>query len=267
MMLCVGVIDYVTGWELDVGILYLVPVAVVSWTMGHRLGYVLAVLSAALTLLAEILGGKPYSHPAMPLWNAAVDAITLGVIARTLSALRGALAHEYEAARTDGLTGIPNRKGFMEVLVRELERARRHGHPLSFAYIDCDEFKSVNDRFGHEVGDRFLQAVARAMKATVRQVDAIARLGGDEFGVLLPETSADEALRMTERLLGALEVAPEVLQAGASVSVGVVTFPKPPPSVDDMIREADLLMYGVKQTGKRGVRHAVVGEGTDSPAL
>ncbi len=258
IQLAVGVFDYATGWELDVGVLYLVPVALVAWVVGYRPGYALAVLGGILTLLAEIVGGKPYSHPAMPLWNAAMDTLTMGVIARILSALRDAWQHEHEAARSDPLTHVLNRKGLIEVLLGEMERSRRYHHPVSFAYLDCDEFKRVNDRFGHEAGDLLLKAIARALGGTVRHMDRVARLGGDEFGILLPETGASEALMLSERLLETVDLLPETRRYEASLSIGVVTFLRMPPSVDDVLREADLMMYAVKTTGKRGVRHIVI---------
>jgi diguanylate cyclase (GGDEF)-like protein len=105
-----------------------------------------------------------------------------------ISQLRSLYAQERNLSRTDTLTGIPNRRAFLESLEIEKNRARRYDHPLTLDYVDLDHFKQLNDTLGHNTGDELLRVVANAMKLDVRQVDVLARLGGDEFAVLLPET-------------------------------------------------------------------------------
>ncbi|HTC77354.1 MAG TPA: diguanylate cyclase, partial [Terriglobales bacterium] len=104
--------------------------------------------------------------------------------------LAAALAAEKELSRSDPLTGLPNRRAFYEVALAEADRARRYRHPLSLAYLDVDNFKQVNDDYGHDAGDELLVRVAEVLRRNLRNNDIVARLGGDEFAMLLPETPA-----------------------------------------------------------------------------
>ncbi len=100
----------------------------------------------------------------------------------------------------DELTGLLNRRALVERLEEEISRARRHGAPLSLIYADVDEFKEVNDRFGHAVGDEFLILVAETLTLTLRPTDHVARMGGDEFVVVLPETDSAGAEALASRI-------------------------------------------------------------------
>src|SRR4030042_6961301 len=107
-------------------------------------------------------------------------------------------------ARKDFLTGIPNRQAFFEIAGIEINRCRRHGYPLTIAYIDCDNFKVINDRFGHQTGDNLLCSVANTLQKSIRVTDIVARLGGDEFAILLPETGyepAEVVIRKIQKIL------------------------------------------------------------------
>ncbi len=147
---------------------------------------------------------------------------------------------------TDPLTGLGNREGFHRRLEEELGRARRHQHPLSIVMIDVDNFKHVNDRFGHHVGDEALTQVARALAKAGRESDGAYRWGGDEFVVLLPEIGGDEARLAAERY--ALAVASvEVRGIVLTASVGVACFPEDGRDRAALIRQADDLMYHGKR--------------------
>jgi diguanylate cyclase (GGDEF)-like protein len=112
--------------------------------------------------------------------------------------LRSAMEREKEAARTDSLTGAMNSRAFGELATAELHRARRYERPFTIAYVDIDDFKAVNDRFGHSSGDTLLRLVAETMKHNSRAVDVIARVGGDEFVILFPETGPGPAHVVTQ---------------------------------------------------------------------
>lgn len=128
----------------------------------------------------------------------------------------------------------------------------RSGHPLTVAYIDVDDFKSINDAHGHRAGDDFLVRAAAAMTDDLRATDLVARLGGDEFAILLPETDVDEALSLLSRLHATLQAT--TAQWTSGFSIGAVTFAVPPRSADEAISAADHVMYDVKRDGKCSVR-------------
>jgi len=109
-------------------------------------------------------------------------------------------AETQRLARTDGLTGIPNRRYLLEIGERELSRARRFGHPLAALMLDIDRFKQVNDTHGHAVGDQALRALAHCCTTTIRDIDTVGRYGGEEFVVLLVETDGAGAERTAERM-------------------------------------------------------------------
>ena len=138
---------------------------------------------------------------------------------QTEQALRNAQLELERLAHTDSLTGLYNRRLFMQRLREEAERVNRHNGCLSILLFDLDHFKQVNDRFGHETGDRVLQSVARAANDVKRVSDITARIGGEEFALLLPETDREGAMRLAHRLRAAIESARTPDPAGDPVSV------------------------------------------------
>ena len=155
-------------------------------------------------------------------------------ISRLVSRLHG-------LARTDPLTGVPNRRVWEEELPRELERARRMGTQLCVAMIDLDHFKTYNDRFGHQAGDRVLKEAASAWRAEVRSTDLLARYGGEEFVVLLPTCALDDAIQIAERLR---TVTPQV-----TCSIGVASWDFTE-SADALLERADQALYEAKAAGR-----------------
>ena len=154
-----------------------------------------------------------------------------------------------EAARTDALTGLVNRRGFDEAVGQELARMRRGGLPFALVLCDLDRFKDVNDSLGHPAGDLVLKRVAEAFGATVRDVDTVARLGGEEFGVLLAGTDEAEAVAVADRLRHALERTFAADDFRLTASCGVATAVEHP-DADGLMRAADTAMYAAKQLGR-----------------
>jgi diguanylate cyclase (GGDEF)-like protein len=153
-------------------------------------------------------------------------------------------------SQLDPLTGIPNRRSFFERLEIEKSRAKRYDHPLTLAYIDLDNFKQVNDRFGHSTGDNLLSLVAHVIREGLRSTDSVARLGGDEFAVLLSETNSAAATSAADKLRSSLNAAMKQHNWSVTFSIGVVTFQPPPESVQEMITAADRAMYAEKKAGR-----------------
>jgi diguanylate cyclase (GGDEF)-like protein len=176
-----------------------------------------------------------------------------------LSALKSTLKQEKETSRIDFLTGIRNRRYFIELVNMEINRARRYEHPFTMACIDLDNFKTVNDCFGHSTGDILLRLVARTIQENIRVTDTVARLGGDEFAILLPETGRNGAEVILQKIQ---KINLDIMRRHGwpvTLSIGVATFTSPPSTVDQTLRISDQLMYHAKNNGKNSIRHEVFG--------
>jgi diguanylate cyclase (GGDEF)-like protein len=162
-------------------------------------------------------------------------------------------------ALTDELTGVPNRRNFMQQLGQELAKAQRHGRPLCLAMLDLDHFKQVNDKLGHAAGDEVLKHFANFVCHHLRQEDVLGRLGGEEFAVLLPETPLDLALSVLRRVVAQLQpqrlpqVAPDF---GYTFSAGLVQAdagPHDPDGPSRLLAQADKALYEAKASGRNRV--------------
>jgi diguanylate cyclase (GGDEF)-like protein len=257
-LLLVGLISlagHLGGPAVSFTVFYTVPVFMASWYAGRRAGYLICAAAAVSWFLTAHLA-QEQSPPAQYL-NAAVRLAFMLILARLVTAFKAALAQARELASTDHLTGAVNSRAFVAQAEAEIRRARRAGHAFSIAYMDVDDFKLVNDRLGHSTGDRLLRTVAETLKEHSREVDVVARLGGDEFAVLMPETGERAARVAVARLRRRLLESSRAEGWPVTFSFGVVTWAAPPPSVDEMLRAADELMYAAKREGKDGVRHEV----------
>lgn len=156
----------------------------------------------------------------------------------------------------DALTGLMNRRRFHEELHNWIQRSTRTKRPLSVLFIDLDEFKYVNDTFGHSTGDRFLTNVASLLKNLMRDIDYISRLGGDEFGVLLTETNAEQALTVATRVINKLSAADFEIRGQlvhTTASVGIALCPDHGQDIEILLTKADIAMYRAKQRGRNRV--------------
>ncbi len=157
---------------------------------------------------------------------------------------------------TDALTGIANRRHFEWRLSEEVERARRYKYPLSALLLDLDHFKQVNDNYGHQIGDIVLQQVAQRLKNSLRRTDFLARYGGEEFVVLAPQTPAERAIILGERLRQVIAESPitaDDLQIRITLSVGIAVFPDHAQNESELIGAADAALYKAKQMGRNRV--------------
>jgi diguanylate cyclase (GGDEF)-like protein len=250
LVAALGYVDYATGFEISLSLFYLIPVGLVAWYSTRDLALVICGLAAIAWLGADIASGHLYSVPGLHLWNMSIRLGFFMIVTLLLGALRDAHATAQRVARTDFLTGLLNSRSFAELAGMELDRARRYGLPATFAFLDIDDFKQINDRLGHLVGDEVLTAVGLQLQRSLRRTDLVARLGGDEFAALLAqadETAARQTIAKVQRAL-----AGEMAAQGWPVtfSVGIITFTSPPASVQEAIGAADRLMYAVKAAGK-----------------
>lgn len=171
-----------------------------------------------------------------------------------------------DLAMKDTLTGIYNRRHFMMDLESEWKRFRRYGRPLSLLLLDIDHFKSINDRYGHDVGDQVIIAVARLCQTKTRDSDVAARIGGEEFGILLPEADLDEARIAAERLRVAIAEQPVDTSSGpltVTVSIGAAPAEASAAGVAELMKRADEALYAAK----RGGRNRVAAMVDDAPVV
>lgn len=261
MALVVGVAAFkvTIGHDVPMADFILVPVAGMAWlARSSRYAYLAALLAAALTvLMAEM--GRASAPLGAALGAGFVRLLLYLVVIAFVQAMRTLQAERDAEASTDHLSGAANARAFRVSAGQEISRLRRYGRPVSLLYLDVDDFKAVNDRFGHAAGDSLLATVGHVLRCTVRSNDIVARLGGDEFTVLMPETAQLAAVGVARRLRD--ELRRVTLPDGDVLrfSIGVAAFVKAPSSVDAMIREADALMYRAKDQGKDRIESREVG--------
>jgi len=254
-----GLVDYATGFEINISFFYLVPIALLSWYAGGQFGLFAAAASAITWFIADYSSGLVYSHPAIYVWNTLLRLIFFVVVSRLIATVRIGNKMNQELARVDYVTGAVSNRYFYDLVKIEIGRSERYKRPFTFAYIDMDNFKSINDRLGHSTGDLVLRAVTEGIQRQIRPSDVLGRLGGDEFALLLPETGQEEAKKVMDRIHTSLVSEMLASRWMVTFSIGVVTYCQAPQSVDDIVKLADSAMYQVKNNGKNGVSYQVYG--------
>jgi len=251
----VAYLDYVTGVEYSFSLFYLLPITLISWAISERLGLVFAIIGSCVWIAVDIWSGNRTSNLFAYMWNATTR-LGFFLLPVLIIRLNRAIEHEKALARTDFLTGALNTRFFHEMAQMEINRSFRYKRHFTLAFIDVDNFKNINDTFGHTEGDTVLRAIATKIKNHLRKTDIVARVGGDEFVVLLPETNAQTAPVVISNMQRAL--LKEMAENGWAVtfSIGVLTLTAPQVSVDEMLRRADQLMYAVKNGGKNNIQYA-----------
>ena len=259
LVVLVGILNHVAGPQLAFTVFYLIPIVLVTWFTKRWIGFVFSLLSTLTWLIADLSSGTAYFNSDIPYWNGVARLGSFFILTFILSELKTALAQEKEYSRIDFLTGIRNRRYFIELVHMEINRARRYDRPFTLVCIDLDNFKTVNDCFGHSTGDILLRFVARTLQENVRVTDTVARLGGDEFAILLPETGRNVAETILRKVR---KIALDIMRSHGwpvTLSIGAVTFMSPPSTVDETLRISDQLMYHAKNNGKNSIRYEVFG--------
>lgn len=250
-----GFVDYSIGYKLSFSIFYIIPIMLSTWYISSSAGIFMSLLAAAAWLTADLTSGNVYHNTLTPFWNCGVRFSFFLVITILTASVKKKLEQEEALADTDYLTGIKNSRSFYEHLQSESLRSMRYHRPFTLAYIDIDNFKQINDSFGHDVGDEVLKIFSKVMHENIRQSDIISRLGGDEFAALFPETNFDASEAIIQNLLPILRKAITDNGWPVTFSIGAVTFEGPLDSLREMVKKVDDLMYRVKKTGKNNIVH------------
>ena len=259
LIVFIALADYVTGDEILLFILQLLPVAILAWCAGIYAGLAGGVIATGAVLITYVaLAGGQFRT--IHAWHAMVSFTSNAVVAWIVSRLKlsrlrilSLLDVERRMAREDPLTELASVRAFRERLRLEVDRMRRHKKPLSLLYLDLDDFKRVNDERGHGAGDETLARVGRLLHALTRKVDLCGRLGGDEFAVLMPETGAQDAIVVANRVREGMHKSFAEGGAGIGLSAGVGTFLSAPMDEQIATNEVEALMYAAKRGGKNRV--------------
>jgi diguanylate cyclase (GGDEF)-like protein len=223
---------------------------------------ILAAVTAIAYLFAVIIASGPILLTADGAGRVAFNLVALGLVTYVAWGIgreqRRAREEALRLSRFDHLTGLYSRSFFTSTVEREIQRAARTGRPFAMLMFDLDGLKAANDRFGHDTGDRLLQAVADVLRGDIRVTDVAARYAGDEFVLLLPETDLAGALRVAEKLrvdISRLALSNDGSLIRTSASIGLVTYPEDGRTWSELIRRADLAMYEAKRRGRDQIVH------------
>jgi len=253
-VLCVsliGAIDITAPDEATHSFLYLFPIAFVTWFSGIGAGFLMVLVGTAFWSVNNVV--ESYTITA---WNILSTIIFFSAIAALLHKTHTLWINERTLSRTDPLTGAKNVRAFTEIAEYEILRAQREDLPFSLAYLDLDNFKMINDTYGHAAGDTILKTVVVEILRNLRKTDVVARLGGDEFAVFFPETDQASVKIVVEKVIEELNIIAKSNSWHITFSIGVLTCSGDACNLDAMITSADRLMYEAKSGGKNSILYA-----------
>ena len=251
LTLLVAWLDLATPFYINITGYYLLPIFLAVWFCRPTQATVVVVICDVINVYTNHLAFPDDvvgAHEALSDISVLVVFVTFAALFYLLKNTVDRLSNE---SRTDLLTGLNNRRCFLEVLEMENLRMQRFGQALTLVAIDVDNFKCINDTQGHHRGDALLVALGDCLKRTMRDVDCVARLGGDEFSIVLPRTNFEEAAHVLERLQRELRTVVKSFSDQVSASIGaVVVSDKLQLSVSELLEKADAVMYSVKNKSK-----------------
>jgi diguanylate cyclase (GGDEF)-like protein len=249
-----GILDLLSPKEVAFYFLYLFPIAFVTWFGGKRTGILISLFCATLWAVDNVFANSII----ISAWNILSTSAIFIIVSIMLTKIRKMWKRDKVLSRKDHLTDVMNIRAFSELVEYEILRFKRDSSPFSIAYLDLDNFKLVNDRYGHRKGDELLKAVVTNLSESLRQTDVIARIGGDEFAIFLPVTDREAVKVVMEKVRNRLNDLTEKQQWTVTFSMGVLTCLEGNFEFDEIISRADSLMYQVKSEGKNNIRYSTL---------
>ncbi|MCU0849323.1 MAG: GGDEF domain-containing protein [Spirochaetes bacterium] len=257
LVFILGFIDFYNGHEIIFSIFYLVIISISVVFTNITLSIIISLLAAFVGLSVDLSYSQQYTSVIYPIINNTFRLFYYIVHTLLLSKLLYLYQKSRELSLIDPLTKINNSRSFQIQFQHEIDKSKRTKLPLSLVYFDIDNFKFINDNYGHSTGDILLQTITSRILKIIRPMDVFARLGGDEFTLLLPETDIENAKTAVKRLQS------EVLNIAINnkwpitLSIGVVIFKETTLVIDEMIKIADELMYQVKKESKNNIKYKI----------
>lgn len=245
LILAIGAVNYSLSAQASLLIFYLIPVAIATWFVGERPGFLVAALSAV-----AVVCGQWILQPELSLWNGLVAGLVGYGVAILIHRIKISSEIERQLSRTDAATGAINRRFFMELLEAEFNRAQRYRFPLTLVYIDLDNFDEINQRLGYQKGDELLYQFVEDLSETLRSNDVVARLSNSEFAIILPQTDDDQAKQVFTRILPELKTALASEDVPIECIFGVTTFLEMPEDFATINDEAAKLLKKIKASGQ-----------------
>ncbi len=253
----VFILDFATPPELSFSLFYLFPLAIGMLFCDRWLGWANALFCTLAWMVAFLLSPQRSSSAFYLVWTFMVRIATNAIFAYLLDVLRQVIEGLHELSLIDPLTGAANRRFFEGYLSRTIDRAIRTKEALTLLALDFDDFKELNDRYGHDRGDEALMGLVRAIQGKIRPDDMLCRLGGDEFVLVLYGMDYDRSEEVMARLRQAIREEHAARGIESTQSIGAITFLSMDEGAEAMMKKADELLYEVKREGKNTIKHSL----------
>jgi len=263
LVFILGLVDIETGLEVHLHFLYVLSIALAGWFVNRRAGIYVALLCDIVVLAADIIGGRQYSAPWILYWNFLMRGGLFVFVAFALSQLHSKFEILSELAGRDMLTGLPNVRAFYDLTSREIENGSSL-QPLSFAFVDVDGLKWINQRLGYATGDQLLCMIAQTIKQNVPRPELIGRVGGTAFAVLLPNITAQDAGTILEKIQIELKEERRKYAQPVTFNISAIVCPRAPRSMAELMHEAESRMTRMKGSSKDAIQ---ISEVDSVPAL
>src|SRR5258706_4135698 len=257
LSILLGYLDLITGVEIHLPLLYLIPIFLGSWFVSREMGVYLAFFGSLIWFVVDSLGGRVYSSLWIAYWNLLMRTGVFVIFAVTQAQLRAKLDDLSSLAARDLLTGLPNAHAFYELTAKATSRALG-STPMTLAWVDITGFKWVNHRFGYPTGDQMLCSIAQTIRAHAPRPDLVARTGGTSFSILLPNTTSEEANLVLQEIYKALQEDRRKYSHPLTFYVSAIACPKAPKTIAELLHQADLQMDRMKGGKKDSIQIATV---------